>query len=489
MDSPPEDGRPDPDPEQSSRAQGPFARAHGPIHSGEGRVVLGAGGLDLSSVGYVEEEFFVEGTARVFTSDSPIPADGRRDARRDGGPVEGALPFRTRIVVRRPRECRGTTAPVLVEWLNVSGGLDADPDWTFLQREIVRSGVVWVGVSAQRDGIVPSGHPIGEMLSLHRADPARYGSLEHPGDDASYDIFTQVGDLVRRRADELLGGTVPEIVVAVGESQSAERLTTYVNAFGRGSVFDAYLLHSRHAIGAPLREGTVELDPTLLRDDLSAPVMVLVAENDVAGERIGFHRARQRDTARRVTWEIAGTAHVDAYGLGIGDHDDGSGASDDDLFAAMTSPPSSVYFGVIECDAPINTGPHTYVARAALVHLLRWARGGEPPPSMPTLELTEDGLDVVRDDAGHALGGVRTPHVDVPIATLSGMGQGAGGFCELFGTTTPFDEAELRRRYPDRERFVAAWEASVDAAVRAGVLLDPDAEQLRRVVREATVSW
>ena len=33
---------------------------------------------------------------------------------------------------------------------------------------------------------------------LKKIDPARYGTLNHPGDSYSYDIFTQTGDLVRR---------------------------------------------------------------------------------------------------------------------------------------------------------------------------------------------------------------------------------------------------------------------------------------------------
>ena len=67
-------------------------------------------------------------------------------------------------------------------------------------------------------------------MALKVADPERYGALVHPGDDFSYDIFRQVGDAVRDRADALLGGLVPERVLAIGESQSAFRLSTYVNA-------------------------------------------------------------------------------------------------------------------------------------------------------------------------------------------------------------------------------------------------------------------
>ncbi len=466
--------------DRSARSSTPVApRWSGPITGGAGRVVLGAGGATVVARGYVEEEFFVEGLARTFAAAAPLGDDGRWQVQERGGPGDG-VPYRTRIVVRRPVDATGARV-VAVEWLNVSGGLDAAPDWTFLHEELVRSGTVWVGVSAQRDGIVPGGNPIGELLALVRADPDRYGTLEHPGDDASYDVFTQIGRLVRDDAADLLGGASPELVVALGESQSAERLTTDVNAFGPDGVFDAYFLHSRAAVGAPLGDGVHPPEPTLVRDDLEVPVMVLSTENDVAGERIGYGRARQPDGERFVAWEIAGAAHVDAYGLGIGDGDDGSGEADRLLFEAMSAPPASVYGGVIECSSPINTGPHTYVARAAFAHLVRWARGGEPPPSMPRLQLDPTGRDLVRDDAGNAVGGVRTPQVDVPVASLSGTGQEPGGFCELFGTTTPLAPDELRRRYPRPGDFERAWSEALDRAVTSGAVLPADADRLRRV--------
>ena len=47
---------------------------------------------------------------------------------------------------------------------------------------------------------------------------------------------------------------------------------------------------------------------------------------------------------------------------------------------------------------------------------------------------------LVLDGNGNALGGIRSPHLDVPVATLRGTGNspaGGGGinFCALFGTT------------------------------------------------------
>ena len=471
----------------------------GPDGAGKGSIVLGPPGFDLATVGYREVELLVSGEARSYTSDRPLTPDGRWDVR----PADSA-PFTTRVVVRRPVDASRFDGTVVVEWLNVSGGLDASPDWTYLHVGLVRSGSVWIGVSAQVVGI-DGLHPDdpGSFMALKVADPERYGSLSHPGDDFSYDIYRQVGALVRDRADRLLDGLVPERVLAIGESQSAFRLSTYMNAVAPTSTaYDGFFVHSRAAIGAPLRLGrrvnglsTDHLplpevgapDPTLVRTDLEVPVLVISAETDLVGEHLGYARARQPDSPTFCSWEVAGTAHGDAYQLGIGDTDDGSGAADAALFAAMSDPPSSVYYGVITCASPINAGPQTYVLRAALHALDRWVRTGEPPPSMPRLELDDAGTGVRLDPSGNALGGVRTPQIDVPIAALSGLGQDGDSFCRLFGTTAPFDPAELTLRHGDHDGFVAAWSAATDAAVAAGVVLPADGEHLKRAAAESTI--
>ena len=107
---------------------------------------------------------------------------------------------------------------VVVEWFNVSGGLDAAPDWDFTHRHLMRAGFAWVGVSAQRVGIEGGGFAA-MSLPLKTVNAERYGSLSHPGDAFAFDIFSQAGRAVRD--GRLLGGLAPRRVLAIGESQSA----------------------------------------------------------------------------------------------------------------------------------------------------------------------------------------------------------------------------------------------------------------------------
>lgn len=454
-----------------------------PPAAGAGEVVLGPGGLDLAALGYEQEELFVSGTVSAFTSPEPLGEDGEWTVE----PAEEA-DVTSRIVVRRPSDPADFNGSVMVEWLNVSGGLDADPDWVYAHTELVRSGWAWIGVSAQVVGIEGGGGP-GAVLALKTADPERYGSLVHPGDDFSYDLYSQVGAAVRTQPDVVLGGLEPERVVAIGESQSAFRLTTYANAIApTAQVYDGYLIHARSDSAAPLHAADPLQEapsPTYVRTDLDVPVLVFSSETDLTV--LDYARARQDDTDRIRSWEVAGTAHADAYLLGIGDTDQGTGEGDAELFAAMQDPPTGIYGGVIDCDRPVNAGPQTYVLRAAIAAFEDWIRTGDAPPEMPRLDLDAEGTGFVTDDTGNAEGGIRTPQVDAPIAVLSGQGQSGEGFCGLFGTTDPLDGPALAERYADHEAFVAAWDEALDAAVTNGAILEADAVNLRAAATDSAV--
>jgi hypothetical protein len=446
-----------------------------PASGGKGAPVMGASG-PVDPFGYVEEEFVITGTATAFTASGPLATDGRWDVE----PGETA-PYATRIVVRRPADSSSATGNVMVEWMNVTAGFDNPVIWAYAAPEITRSGWTYVGVSAQRVGIEGGGASLVD-LSLKTADPERYAGLVHPGDAWSYDIFSQAGAAVRVNWEKVLGGVKPERVVAVGESQSAYRLVSYLNAVApTARVYDGYLVHSRGGAGAMLsQEPLAEIsapEPAVIRDDLDVPVFTVVAETDVVGDGLGFFRARQPDTDVFRTWEMAGTAHADSYQLTIARTDDGSVAADEQLFRTMIDPPASVYEGIISCDRPFNTGPHTYVLRAAIAALARWVATGEAPPVMPVIEVDTDGLPVL-DELGIVSGGVRTPHVDAPIAVLSGRGQTGQSFCRLFGVTEPLAVETLTELYGDRAGLLGAWETETTAAVEAGVLLPADAERL-----------
>ena len=212
-------------------------RVEGPV---PGAPTLLLGNFDLGEHGYVVEEFFIEGTARSF-SEGP-----------DGVQPAAEAEYRTRLVVARPSDPGACSGTVVVEWLNVSGGGDGCPDWAFMHRHIMRTRSAYVAVSAQRVGI-EGGGILGDMgTALKQVAPERYATLQHPGDAFAFDMYTQAAEALRNDP-ALLGGPEPACVIAVGESQSAVFLTTYINKVDAlAEVYDAFLVHGRGSRGASL---------------------------------------------------------------------------------------------------------------------------------------------------------------------------------------------------------------------------------------------
>jgi hypothetical protein len=450
----------------------------------EGKPSLPLGEYDLGKLGYEVEEFFISGTATSYRLKGEATEDGKWNV----VPAKAA-PYTTRLVVVRPSDPKKFSGTVVVEWLNVSGGLDVPVDWNMAHREIIRRGSAYVGVSAQYVG-VEGGRSLPGVAGgpLKKADPKRYGKLSHPGDAYSYDIFSQAGKLVKDAArSKLLGPLVPKRVLAIGESQSAFYLTTYATAVDPvAKVYDGILIHSRAAMAAPIDGGFAlgvgAAKAVKLRPDLRVPVITVITETDLVGGGMlsGFHAARQPDTDRLRVWEIAGTAHADNYTFAVGFID--SGSLPLEQLAAAYAPTTKVFGG--ELEKPMNCGPqHHYVLQAALWQLDRWVETGKAPPKAPPLKLTEGkSPKLVFDGNGLAEGGIRTPWVDVPTARLSGVGNSGGFQAFMVGVGEPFDAATLKRLYPDgKDQYLRKFSASLDAAIKAGFLLSEDREEIMGV--------
>ncbi|HUI49116.1 MAG TPA: alpha/beta hydrolase domain-containing protein [Acidimicrobiia bacterium] len=444
----------------TARPAGPSADLSHELTGGSGVFMGSATPTNLQAVGYVEHEYVAAGTASSYRAVGALGHNGRWKF----VPATSA-PYRTRVLVRRPADPARFSGTVVVEWLNVSGGVDADPEWTSLREEIIRRGDAWVGVSAQRIGVmggrvlvsvpVPGAEAAGKGLKA--IDPARYGSLEHPGDGFSYDIFTQVARAIRSGGG--LGGLEPKRVIAAGESQSAFALVTYYNGVQPLThAFDGFFVHSRGAIGLPLVAPGKYADiasslsgtPSIFRTDQDAPVLDIQTETDVASI-LNSYAARQPDSARFRLWEVAGTAHADAHLVG-----------------------SSAKY--IDCGVPINNGPMHIVAKSALRALTTWLTNGQAPPIAPRIEVAPGANpQIERDPDGIALGGIRTPPVDVPVAALSGApGPNPSTICLLLGSTKPFSAARLAQLYPSRAAYLQRYDADADAAIKAGFVLPED---------------
>jgi hypothetical protein len=429
---------------------------------------------DLAKYGYIEEEFFIEGTASRYTT--PQGATGAI--------VDGNHPYRSRIIVRRPSSARAFNGTAIIEWNNVTPGHDLDIDWLQSHDYWMRTGYAWVGVSAQRVGV--------EALKVWNA--RRYGKLDvtHAGtvsnDDLSYDVFAHAAQAVRAGAGangvRPLGDLRVQRLFATGHSQSAGRLATYVNSVHPlARVFDAVVIHGG---GGRIRE-----------DLGSVKVFKLLAETDVLSSQAAN---RQPDTASFRSWEVAGSSHVDqqfvASSRRISARDGNpqapgfvsaaargrtvpTGAAQTSPSVGVQTPPSSSgTTGASPCDRPpYSHVPFHHVMNAAFDHLQRWVMNGTLPPSAPPLETSAVGppATIVRDAHGNARGGIRLAEIAVPTGVNTGQNSGPG-FCRLNGSHVDFTSDVLAALYPTHAAFVAAVRDVVAQNLKAGYVLKVDAD-------------
>ena len=235
-------------------------------------------------------------------------------------------------------------------------------------------------------------------------------------------------------------------------------------------------------------------NPTLIRTDLDVPVFVFQTESDVAG---GF-AARQPDTNRFRQWEAAGTSHFDTYGLLIGPSDTGDGQGAVANLEAMQHPTNVPGPGGL-CTLPINTGGAHWLLNSAIYWLNQWVTNGTPPPIGQPLQIASTSPFAYAKDAnGNTIGGVRTPHVDAPIATLGGYRQhrrntaspsrGSAGSSARRCRTR---RQQLAALYKNHGQFVSAWSKDIQKLVKDGFLLKPDGVELqnsRRAIADRQVA-
>jgi hypothetical protein len=397
--------------------------------------------------GYVEEEFFFEGVATA--------ASGTE------------APYRSRILVRRPADKKLFNGSVVLDWTNVTVPDDTDVSWQPMHPTIMKRGFVYVAVAAQRLAIEAS------PLALKQWDPVRYGSLSHPGDDYSFDIFSQAAEAVLD--PKVLGPLRPKVQrrLALGASQSGGRLKTYINDWqDKHRVFDGL--------------GPQIASPIGVRRDL-VPVLWLQSQSETGGTIV------EPDSELFRLWELAGPAHApNAYSqyqnsTYVYSHSNGATRrydhDADNAWGYNNRPGQCIVRNFFNA---------SFGYQAQLVALDDWVRTGKAPAPMP--RTAREGTVRLYDEHDNVLGGIRNPQLDVPIAGYfaGDIPTGttnpcaiAGGDLPLTGTTSMFDAATLERLYPEPGDYLHAFEAATADALAKGFVLPEGADELRLRAKDA----
>jgi hypothetical protein len=438
---------------------GPIAAAASPGDPGHNYIFFSTP-MDLKSVGYVEEEYFVGGTATRYV----IP-DGPGDMT-----SPGTMPYRTRIVVRRPATAATFKGVVVVEWRNASAGTDGDGGWATSGELFVRDGWAWVGASVQMVNVhgFPPPHPLAGQ-GLKQWSPMRYGQLDVTNngavtdDSQAYDIYTQIAQLLKHPGNvDPFGGMRVQRVYASGGSQSARFLVRYYNYIQpQTNAFDGFM---------------ATMGGEAPRLNQRTKIFKLYTESDVARQA----PIRVANSATTHTWEIAGAPHMPSI-FQSSDRNDfrGTATALRDLGAGF--PPA-------QCARPWPSPVENWmVMSAAMTALDRWVATGTSPATTAPIETTGASNQplhtIVRDERGIARGGIRLPAVAMPTALVAGDNQPASpdpvnGVCVFVGTRVPFDAAMLASMYPDRAAYSRAVRRIVDDLVKQEIVLKEDAATL-----------
>jgi hypothetical protein len=178
-------------------------------------------------------------------------------------------------------------------------------------------------------------------------------------------------------------------------------------------------------------------------------------------------------------WQVAGASHVSKMGndyLLATENRENAGQA-----VSWDEQVEGSYDGSGNPDCPSTIGlgpsdkfPQRTTLDAAIAALGRWVATGRAPRRAPRIEVDDHGL-IVRDEHSNAVGGVRNPAVDVPIAAYHGD-EG----CPLVGVTAGFNAAAMGDLYASGSDYVSRFTAAAARASKAGWLLQYDAADLVR---------
>jgi len=346
-------------------------------------------------------------------------------------------PYTTRVVVRRPGNDGDFSGLALAESMHSSG-----------------AGHMFEFTSAY---LMDAGHVAIEILTTSPQqfvdfNAARYAALK-VGDGQANDILAQLGSLMKSRNGPLDNLTIRKMVLG-GTSMSAGTLINYLAVHPRyrtpdmQHIFDGYM---------PTSNGSdiPRIDVPVIQMPTMQEVSTNVTRRDDGDEPGNQFRL----------YEYAAIGHVDSR----------------DNVRLLPNP----------CVYPLSTFPTQAYFSVTLYHLLRWVDEGIVPPRAKRIwldrDIENDGSQMVLDDDGNPVGGIRNPYVDVPIASYAPVnvaadplpaevsayvranpGVGANIMCRLSVYQLPFTPEKLKSLYGSPRAYRRAFTASLEALEAEG---------------------
>jgi hypothetical protein len=398
---------------------------------------------------YTEVELLVSGVANTYAG----PATGPPTQSSAGNP------YVTRVVARFPTSARDFSGRVVLEPFNTTSGPDRDVVWGQVAPLFQSEGDAWVGVSVRSQS----------PAALQTFDPVRYAAVSIPVNDYVWDMLRQLGAVLKAGGEQSpLGDLRAEHLYLGGYSQSGLDTATFAMAFHdttkqrNGSpIFDGYLPAAHAAMRTPLQTGSIlitDFDEGAM-EPVDVPMIDIETQHDVQG------------WTREV---VPGLFYTSPGGASVRAPDRNTPTEKYRLFEITGASHSSG--GTADCGGTPSTFPGPTFVRAAAAALFDWAEKGDAPKKAPRIEMAT--IDVVStpkfDEHGNAIGGVRSPFVDVPLVSYQVQAGGIGLACTFLGNETPLTPDVLADRYDDADSYMKQFTKRLDATIKAGYLLELD---------------
>jgi hypothetical protein len=298
------------------------------------------------------------------------------------GTTSAGAPYKTRIVIRKPKDNSRFNGLILAESMHPSGN-----PWVFHFTQVycMTNGVIGLEVLTS----TPAG--------LSAANEARYKDLAVPN-GAANDILAQVGALIKSdRKDNPLSGLAVRKMILAGSSASAAVAQNYLT--------NAHMAQ-RLADLKPIYDGFMPTSANGQIPVLDVPtILVPTMRETFAGAG-----TTQRDNDKLRVYEFAGMAHIDSRVAG-GYYPD-------------------------PCKYPISRYPMGAEMAVALDKLFAWVDKGVAPPhadrfyvdfnpdNKPKLDRDKGSLFAL-DQFENVKGGIRNTYVDVPVKSFHAPNEGA----------------------------------------------------------------
>ncbi len=454
----------------------------------------------FSECGYMEDEYFMHGSANVYSENDKGLEVIYKDA-----------PYTTRILIRRPEAIEKFSGNVIIEILNATAMMDIDRMWVNSWKYFTRNGDIYVGITSK-------GHVVDSLLKF---DKERYQSIcwNNPLPDRQipdalasgpfpflpqyesglfWDMLTDLAKLLRMKSDfNPIAKYGVNYLYLTGWSQSGSYLVRYLKSFSylpenckEHPLFDGYLAAGCGADIAPMNA----YEP--IKSDFFRAKGI--PKGSVMGAKEPYININTESENRHTNWygdfdqpdykfrsyPIPGSSHDSYYNL-------------IEYYNKQKGKERLVRFTFDGVDGEPLNYPYEFIFNAAFRNLYAWVRYGVSAPHAEKIktevvdrEHAEPLGAYIRnctDAFGNAIGGIRTPAIDYPVGRYESFSKTKDGRINpMFGKVNPFPPEVLKGIYGDIDNYRRLVSKRTDEIIAEGFILAEDREEcIEEVVKLA----